>query len=220
MKKTSSLFLALGIILTTGFAGFVRNAAALSETSLAVAVRVYNHVEADPKTLTEAEKVATEIMRKAGVETRWLNPDLGSLHQQQSSPEATSVTLPILNVHIVSRATAELFGLPVYSLGVSPGTGRNRQHGYVFYDRVEVLAKKQLMAWVVRSVPFYATRDQILGHAMAHEMGHLLGLDSHSATGIMRGDWGLDDLANARIGRLLFTRQQAEVIRSEARNRQ
>ena len=54
MKKTSSLFLALGIILTTGFAGFVRNAAALSETSLAVAVRVYNHVEADPKTLTEA----------------------------------------------------------------------------------------------------------------------------------------------------------------------
>jgi hypothetical protein len=51
---------------------------------------------------------------------------------------------------------------------------------------------------------------QILGHVIAHELGHLLGLDSHSPTGIMRADWSRTDLEDAFSGNLLFARQRAE----------
>src|SRR5262249_14335159 len=57
----------------------------------------------------------------------------------------------------------------------------------------------------------------ILGHAMAHELGHLL-LHSmeHSRMGIMRSRWAKEDLRRAERGRLLFTTEQAEVMRVAA----
>jgi hypothetical protein len=65
-----------------------------------------------------------------------------------------------------------------------------------------------------------ADAGQILGNAIAHEIGHLLlNNQSHSASGIMRGDWNLWDLRNASYGYLLFTPQQAQAIQQEARRR-
>jgi hypothetical protein len=52
----------------------------------------------------------------------------------------------------------------------------------IFYDRIERLEERALTA--------DATAPQILGHAMAHEIGHLLlGSTKHSAAGIMKGHW-------------------------------
>ena len=53
----------------------------------------------------------------------------------------------------------------------------------------------------------------LLGHAMAHELGHLL-LQSmeHSRTGIMRSRWGKEELLRAESGRLLFTADQATAM--------
>jgi hypothetical protein len=60
-----------------------------------------------------------------------------------------------------------------------------------------------------------ADAGQILGNAIAHEIGHLLlNNQSHSASGIMRGDWNLWDLRNASYGYLLFTPQQAKAIQT------
>lgn len=83
---------------------------------------------------------------------------------------------------------------------------------YVFYSSVEGLARRQSKAHVGSA--------QILGHAMAHEIGHLvLNQESHSPTGIMRGDWNLKDLQDAIYGYLLFTPPQCEVIRAEVGRR-
>jgi hypothetical protein len=39
------------------------------------------------------------------------------------------------------------------------------------------------------------SKGQILGHAVAHEIGHLLmGTNSHSSRGLMRGNWKVDAL--------------------------
>jgi hypothetical protein len=60
----------------------------------------------------------------------------------------------------------------------------------------------------------------ILGSAIAHEVGHLLlGPNSHSAGGIMQGEWGPKQLQLALMGRLLFASQQEKLIRAEARRR-
>ncbi len=45
----------------------------------------------------------------------------------------------------------------------------------------------------------------ILGHAAAHEIGHLLlGSNSHSPQGLMRARWSRQDLQNAGIGQSSF----------------
>jgi predicted HD phosphohydrolase len=61
---------------------------------------------------------------------------------------------------------------------------------------------------------------EILACVIAHEIGHLLlGPNSHSPTGIMKAKWSADELRGAGWGRLLFTPQQAELIRAEVRAR-
>jgi len=60
-----------------------------------------------------------------------------------------------------------------------------------------------------------------LGHAIAHEMGHLLlGDGSHAAEGLMRARWDLVDARIAAVGRLLFTSAEAARIRKDLAARQ
>jgi hypothetical protein len=61
---------------------------------------------------------------------------------------------------------------------------------------------------------------RILGHAIAHEVGHLLlNLKAHPAHGIMRSDCGLPEMRDAAYGNLLFTREQVEVLRADGGRR-
>ena len=54
--------------------------------------------------------------------------------------------------------------------------------------------------------------SMVLGHAMAHEIGHLLlGTTAHSASGIMRAQL---DVPLAAQGRLLFSEDDARAIRA------
>jgi len=82
----------------------------------------------------------------------------------------------------------------------------------VFYGRIEHFARD-------------VHRDEteipvILGHVMAHEIGHLLlGSASHSKTGIMCGQWDRNYLRRALIGRQLFTPEQIERIQAEVPRR-
>ena len=76
----------------------------------------------------------------------------------------------------------------------------------VFYNRVEQRTEVERISL-----------EQVLGHAMAHELGHLLlGSNSHSSTGIMSGKWRADELKRAAKGDLLFTAQQARIIHDHA----
>jgi hypothetical protein len=55
----------------------------------------------------------------------------------------------------------------------------------------------------------------ILGHAMAHELGHLLlGTKAHSPGGLMRAHWTREDLANTSKGNLRFSKEQCLTLRS------
>ena len=48
---------------------------------------------------------------------------------------------------------------------------------------------------------------------MAHEIGHLLlPANSHSSKGLMRGDWGIAHVQDARSGKLAFTETETRLI--------
>ena len=89
-------------------------------------------------------------------------------------------------------------GLTFQGTADQPGRVTN-----VFYHRVEELAKSKT-----------CSKGEILGHAAAHELGHLLlGNLDHTSTGLMKARLGHKDLQTAAKGDLLFTEGEAGLIR-------
>ena len=221
MKIGSRSYLTLGFIVTTGLTGLGQSAAAASpETSLTVTIHVNNFAGVDHKTLIEAENVATGIFRKAGLQTRWINPAVSSEDGQEKSTAERMSNLSHIQVIILPPLMAERLGLPNNVMGLAPGAEPDRQRAYVFYDKVKALAESQMRTRISGGVSTYAIRVQILGHAIVHEIGHLLlNLESHSDTGIMRANWDLKQLQDACYGYLVFTPPQAEAIRLEVTRR-
>ena len=79
----------------------------------------------------------------------------------------------------------------------------------VFYDRVEQLAKGGAAPAAI-----------ILGHAAAHEIGHLLlGSKSDTSLGLMCGRWSRSNLALANDGQLNFLSGEIVSIQKELRFR-
>jgi hypothetical protein len=60
---------------------------------------------------------------------------------------------------------------------------------------------------------------EVLGPAIAHELGHLLLGPGHSHTGIMRAQWRREDYERAPRGAFNFPAEQAEQMRAEVKER-
>jgi len=178
--------------------------AGAAERKLDITVQVYNWAHVAPGTLTAAEGEGTRIFREAGVEVLWLNCPLSLSEAKQSAICAEPRPWGRFVLRVVSEVPA---GFGATSLGVAlHDTGI---YASVFYRRVDEFAKEGI-----------ATHSQILGHAMAHEIGHLLlDLRGHAAFGIMRGHWNVQDLRSASMGALLFSSRESALIRDAAARR-
>ena len=111
--------------------------------------------------------------------------------------EAPRITVKIV-AHVIGYARA---ASPVMGVALRTADGPIAQ---VFFRRVEEFARIHR-----------ADLGTMLGHVMAHEVGHLLMPTlSHSPTGLMRGVWDDAQVRDAAGGALTFTDGQAEKIRA------
>ena len=183
-----------------------------------VCIHVYNYAGVPAWEMTRAQVEAEEVLARAGIETRWaefLVDREGGVRQANGKDECglgdeQGPTDLILGV--VPRAMAQTFRLSAADLGFAllpaeKGEFGNRAN--VFFERVSLLGESS-----------GASRALILGHAMAHEIGHLLlGAGSHSRSGIMRAPWGRNEFRRAATGSLHFTTGEASRMRRQVRAR-
>jgi hypothetical protein len=222
MKPAQRWLLLLGLgLLVIGKGTVVAQTAAADSPpapSLTLTIHVHDYAEVDAKTLAKAKSVATGTFLKLGVRTQWADSSPMPESKQDDATYPGRFSPSNIELSILPRSMAERFGLPSNVMGFAPGPERDAQRMFVFYNRVENLAHSQVRAPSEGGTP--ATTAQVLGHAIAHELGHiLLNIQSHSASGIMRGNWNAKDLQDICYGKFGFTSQQAEAIRAEVSRR-
>ena len=200
------------LVMVVGLAGFPRPAAADPIPVLPIVLEVRDHARIPTHIVTRAKAEMTRIYRDACVNIRWTDPSPGA--GQPEAPPSPATTDPGFALVVLPREMTDQLVVATEALGGAAGTREERgRMAYVFYDRVERVARTRLHTG--RRTGAYDFDDVIvLAHAMAHEVGHLLLPYGHSATGLMRANWDEADLRRAVRRQLNFTPEQAESIRA------
>ncbi len=168
--------------------------------TVCLTVSVFNDAGASQSVLSQAQKRATLILRRAGITLVWL--DCGTPGNPPPNSGCSDLTFPQhLSVRLVSttaHASEDTFGRTFQN---ASGEGN---YALVYF---KALASSSVIEVV-------HTGD-LLGFVIAHEIGHLLlGRDSHSATGLMSAVWQATELRQASQGILFFNNAQQNRIHS------
>jgi hypothetical protein len=203
--------LAMGALLTLGFSHFCFPGSGPDErdtSTMKITVHVFAYAGGSLEAWKSAQGVATRIFNQAGIEVIWITCSLSSDGRFLQPGCSTTPQPGVITLHLVptSRSTRNHFGNSTLGLAVAAGQG-DSAGALVFYDRVEQLAKGGGAPTAV-----------ILGHAAAHEIGHvLLGTHTDMSLGVMSGRWSRSTIELARDKQLSFTNKEVATIRKEVR---
>jgi hypothetical protein len=181
-------------------------APAAHRVPLTIMLHVDDYAAVPRKLLLRAEARAHTVYTLAGVETLWANRSMpqeqhseGSALAEPVSSHAVHLRLIILSDEMTQRKLRDSrHGSDVIGLAQAAPELSNTV-AFVFFARLERAADRHV-----------ESTSDVLGHVMAHELGHLiLEHGSHSDTGIMRDTWESNERRTP-----VFTVEQAAMIRT------
>jgi hypothetical protein len=192
VQHTAAHF-ALGALLFGGIAG----ARAEDPVDSRMTVLVYDFAGVQAGTLLQAEQETSRIFRHSGVDIIWRSCRVPGSSVPIECPDPSPMT-PALR--LVPRF--QLVRDRVHAEAMGYSTGDFATVSVEFAQRLEESGVAQL--------------PQILGHIMAHEVGHvLLPGGRHSVNGIMRARWSSNEWRLLRQGGLNFAPEQSRFLRAE-----
>jgi len=172
---------------------------------LQMTVDVYNGINLSPDELGRAEREAERIFRYAGIQLRWTAGLLGSNVDNNTPSETRSPRA--LQLRIWSRVAA----------GKRPSGADTLGFCLSLENGDAVVLADAIQQHAVFGAPDFS---DLLGLAMAHELGHLLLRSAgHSVMGMMRARWTKNMLREDQRGYFRFTADEAESMRKEVRRR-
>ena len=176
------------------------SSASASSRRPAITIRVVNEGGVEAGTLSVARNEALRIFARAGIELVWLDCGVGRIQWGSGDPCQRDRGPAEFWFRIVTRrpsaTTPDVLGFTELD------DTRDLRSAGVYYPCVMGLSKK----WRVGA-------GEILGAAVAHEVGHLiLGARSHTARGIMQAHWTGAEFVQIGLGELSFTPAQARML--------
>ena len=175
-----------------------------------ITIRVYDYSALPEVIARRASTEADRIFAEAGVKLRWAVCPV-SAETLPGDPQchfralSTDIRLNLLTAEMAKEIAPDhgKFGA---AFPLKNGFGNLAA---VFPERIREFAAS-------RGAP----EALLLGHFIAHEIGHLLlGVDSHSKSGLMNVPWDRAQIERAFVGTLLFSRQDAERMKRQVAGR-
>ena len=178
----------------------IREAIAQEPVRLSVRVIIHDSASVPVDVLETARNQTAATFAKAGIDLNW---------SSASNCRADDDARFCIQVLLRPRNSQSAPG-PGRIMGMALAADRVRAVLSLYFDAVTDVARRY--GW---------PRGDVLGLALAHEMGHvLLPPPSHSSTGIMQASWEGDDLRHVLSGDAAFTEEQVRAMRSRLASRQ
>lgn len=175
------------------------------DKTLGIRVRVNDYAQLSAATLSRAEREAARIMGKAGLRTDWLNCPVKSTAEVAQDPCREALQPMDVVLRLIPEPPNNKYNDSVFGFAVVPILAS------VYVNYAVERAKRDNAEFEI---------PMVLGSVIAHEIGHLLlGLNSHSGSGIMQKRWQPSQVRQAVTGNLLFTENQGNLMRAETQRR-
>ena len=198
-----------GVFLLSGIVSCSFSASA-EDAGSGVAIRIYNYAGVHSSILGAAQRQATAILNEAGSGAGWIECPV-SPEQPRGMPGCAK---PLAGVDVVLNLLPEAMsrraGQPAGTFGFSvPTSPQGLGTVSVFVNKTDDLA-----FYGPFSVGYEVARAVVLGHVIAHEIGHLLlGPGSHSTAGLMSSRWSEKEIKQLATRHLCFSTKEASIIR-------
>jgi hypothetical protein len=201
----------VGVLAAVAAAGFWSREAEASQVidSGRALIVVRTFTESDSAgAIQAARRSASAILGVAGVDVGWVECGRTPEATVPSDACARPLRLNELVMRIVTIGDKErqphTLGVAAVDLGTGGGSLAT-----IYADRVRLMAQSAGI-----------DTAELLGRAMAHEIGHLLlGTNRHASRGLMRAYWSSTDLRRSPATQWLFGVKEADLMRNRIATR-
>jgi hypothetical protein len=205
MKRSAQFWISALLLLVAASASATPQAALQAQPNeeKQITIRVRNYAWIESAVLSKAETTASRVLQEAGAKTAWaLCLDGGTWSEEVACTKPPGPMDFTVNVLPSSMSQAFHRRGDVFGQATEDGVQGFGWIAWIFYDTIKSFAVERDLSVT-----------QLLGHALAHELGHLLlGANSHSGVGLMHAPWSSRELLAADQGPLYFSASESKRI--------
>lgn len=183
------------------FLGTASITAFLAQSEARVTVQIYNTAKLPERIVSGAEAQADWMFQKAGIEVTWVNcPPVE--RERGADQVCKQYADPGLFVFSIVEEAPDA-AIHDCTLGFALPFAGSGNHAAALSPKIAGLADQYRLDFHI-----------VLGHVIAHELGHLLFRSTAHGDGIMRSSWNENDVMRMRQKRLWFTSEQVKQLRN------